>query len=128
MNYYFIVGKEDMIDHIRCVKERNILFWKKGNKKMNVGDIIYIFISGKGFNRVMFRMEISETSCYRDDDKYWKVPFETDSNCFKFTNTSASYNGEGLTWNNLTEYGIKRGVQYKKLNHQQSQWLDSYFI
>ncbi len=127
MKSWLLIGKENFIDHIRCVNDRNILFWKKSHKKIQEGDIIYLFISGKDYNNVMFRLKVTDTSANRDDQTYWHRPFEPDDNCFVFENipTRNPVNGPGR--DELESHGISRHVQYKLLDDEQASWLESHF-
>ena len=94
---------------------------------MEKGDIVYIFISDKIHDRVMYRMEVASTHSTRDDAKYWKVKFEPDNDCFKFQNNSPVYMGEHLNRQDLEDHGIKRQILYKRLNQEQADWLEKYF-
>lgn len=94
---------------------------------MEKGDIVYIFISDKIHDRVMYRMEVVSTHSARDDAKYWKVRFELDNDCFKFQNNSPVYMGEHLNRQDLEDHGIKRQILYKRLNQEQADWLEKYF-
>lgn len=128
---YILIAKESFIDHIRCIHETGCCYWRKkhgkGDKKMEVGDIVYLFISDKIHDRVMYRMEVASTYSTRDDAKYWKVKFEPDNDCFKFQNISPAYTGIHLNRQDLEDHGIKRQILYKKLNQEQADWLEKYF-
>lgn len=45
MNSYLLIGLESLIDHIGSIRDLGIVYWKKANKKMQIGDIVYLFIS-----------------------------------------------------------------------------------
>ncbi len=34
MNSYILIGIESFIDHIGCIRDLGIAYWKKANKKM----------------------------------------------------------------------------------------------
>ena len=127
MNSYLLIGLESLIDHIGCIRETGIAYWKKANKRMQVGDIAYLFISDKGHNRVMYRLQVVETYSVRADRKYWCGTYQHDNCCFKLENIAAEYHGEGLDHDDLEEHGISRYVKYKKLSAEQAEWLASYF-
>jgi len=127
MNSYFLIGLESLIDHIGCIRNHGIIYWKKANKKMQIGDIAYLFISDKEHNRVMYRLKVIETDSVRDDKQYWRKTYVHDTCCFKLKNIAATYYGEGLNHDDLEEHGISRYVQYKKLNTEQADWLASHF-
>ena len=92
---------------------------------MQIGDIVYLFISDIEHNRVMYRLEVIETDSVRDDKKYWRSTYRHDTSCYKLRNTSGVYHGEGLGHDDLEEHGISRYVQYKKLNEEQAEWLEN---
>ena len=127
MNSYLLIGLESLIDHIGCIRDLGIAYWKKANKKMQIGDIVYLFISDIEHNRVMYRLEVIETDSVRDDKKYWRGTYKHDTSCFKLKNTSGVYLGEGLDHDDLEKHGISRYVQYKKLNQEQAEWLEKHF-
>lgn len=128
MNSYLLIGLESLIDHIGCIRDLGIAYWKKSNKKMQIGDIVYLFISDIEHNRVMYRLEVVDTDCVRDDKKYWRSTYKHDISCFKLKNISGVYCGDGLGHEDLEKHGISRYVQYKKLNEKQANWLEKHFI
>ena len=106
MNSYLLIGLESLIDHIGCIRDLGIAYWKKANKKMQIGDIVYLFISDVKHNRVMYRLEVVETDSVRDDKKYWRGTYKHDTSCFKLKNISGVYLGEGIDYDELEEHGI----------------------
>lgn len=98
---------------------------------MKVGDYVFLFVSdkteGSPYNRVMFKLQVVDTDCSRDDKAYYKVPFTPDNSCFKLKNIAGKYMGKDLDHNDLEAHGISRYVQYKRLSIEQAEWLDSYF-
>lgn len=127
MNNYILIGIESYIDHIGSIRELGIAYWKKANKKMQVGDIVYLFISDTEHNRVMYKLQVVETDSVRADKKYWHGKYEHDNCCFKLKNISPVYHGDGLGRDELEEHGISRYVQYKRLTEEQAGWLASHF-
>lgn len=127
MNSYLLIGLESLIDHIGCIRDTGIAYWKKTNKKMQLGDIVYLFISDKIHNRVMYRLKVVETDSERADKKYWRGKYQHDNCCFKLENIAGVYHGKGLDHDDLEQHGISRYVQYKKLNKEQADWLASHF-
>ncbi len=95
---------------------------------MQVGDIVYLFISDKEHNRVMYRLQVVETDSVRADEKYWRRIYKHDHSCFKLKNIAPIYHGDGLGRDELEDHGISRYVQYKKLNEEQAEWLASHFV
>ena len=128
MNSYLLIGLESLIDHIGCIRDLGIAYWKKSNKKMQIDDIVYLFISDIEHNRVMYRLQVVDTDCVRDDKKYWRGTYKHDISCFKLKSISGVYCGDGLDHDDLEKHGISRFVQYKKLNEQQANWLEKHFI
>ena len=47
MNCYLLIGLESLIDHIGSIRDLGIVYWKKANKKMQIGDIVGLGISNK---------------------------------------------------------------------------------
>lgn len=94
---------------------------------MQVGDIVYLFISDTEHNRVMYKLQVVETDSVRADKKYWHGKYEHDNCCFKLKNISPVYHGDGLGRDELEEHGISRYVQYKRLTEEQAGWLASHF-
>ena len=62
MNNYILIGIESYIDHIGSIRDLGIAYWKKANKKMQVGDIVYLFISDTEHNRISFRL-LKQIAC-----------------------------------------------------------------
>ena len=127
MNSYLLIGIESFIDHIGCINNTGVAYWKKASKKMQIGDIGYLFISDKEHNRVMYRLKVIETDSVRDDKIYWHGTYKHDTCCYKLENIAPVYYGEGLDHDDLEKHGISRYVQYKKLNEEQAEWLASHF-
>lgn len=131
-NSYIFIAKESTIDHVRCIRDLGFCYWWKkcgrGERHLQIGDIVYLFISDKIHNRVMYRLEVADTNSTRDDVKYWKTKFEPDNSCFKLQNVSPVYTGTGLTRDELEMYGIKRQILSKKLDAKQAAWLESHFV
>lgn len=127
MNSYLLIGVENFIDHIRSIRDLGVAYWKKSNKKMQLGDIVYLFISDKKYNRVMYRLRVVETDCVRDDRKYWHGTYKPDNCCYKLENISPVYCGDGLDHDDLEAHGISLYVQYKKLDSEKADWLASHF-
>ncbi len=127
MNSYLLIGIESFINHIGSIRDLGIAYWKKANKRMQIGDIVYLFISDKKYDRVMYRLQVVETDSVRADKKYWKGTYKHDSCCYKLKNVAPVYCGNGLDHDELEEHGISRYVQYKRLTEEQAQWLASHF-
>ena len=65
MNSYLLIGLESLIDHIGCIRDLGIAYWKKANKKMQIGDIVYLFISDVEHNRVSIMVKGSTMMIWR---------------------------------------------------------------
>ena len=48
IKHVLLKGNEEFLDHSMSVASYGKLYWRKSNKKLNVGDIVYLFMSGKG--------------------------------------------------------------------------------
>lgn len=103
---FLLKGKEDMIDHIKSVKELGCCYWKKvANKRLQIGDICYLFLSGKGHNQIRYRLIVEEVSCRCEDKNCWKIPYKEDSDCYKLVPTSKMYSGDKLSREKLDTLG-----------------------
>ena len=40
MNSYLLIGIESFIYHIGSIRDQGVVYWKKSNKKMQIGDIV----------------------------------------------------------------------------------------
>lgn len=70
-------------------------------------------------------MEVIDTSTPRNDKKFWKVPFEPDTNSIKLVPISPMYNGCKLRKEDLENIGISRYIQsYKYLNEEQAAYIE----
>ena len=127
MNSYILIGLENFIDHIGSIRDLGLCFWKKSNKKMQLGDIVYLFISDHIHDKIMYRLKVVDTDCERTDSKYWVQTFVPDKHCFKLKNTAAMFDGDGLGRDDLEKHDISRYVQYKKLSFEQAEWIESFF-
>ena len=52
IKYVLLKGNENFLDHPKSVALYGKLFWRKSDKKLNVGDIVYLFMSGKGHYQI----------------------------------------------------------------------------
>jgi len=48
VKYVLLKGNENFLDHPKSIALFGKLYWRKSTKKLNVGDIVYLFMSGKG--------------------------------------------------------------------------------
>ncbi|MBR4995101.1 MAG: hypothetical protein IKY82_03470 [Alistipes sp.] len=125
---FILKGKESMIDHVKSVNEFGCIYWVTArNKNMNIGDICYLFLSGKDHNQIRYRLEVIDTNCMRDDKCCWHIPFVGNKPCYKLIPTAEMYQGNDLSREDLEAIGINRYVQYKELNDYQISFIDSYF-
>lgn len=55
-----------MINHVKSIQTLGCAYWKKSrNKKLEVGDICYLYLIGKGHYQVRYRLEVVDTNCTR---------------------------------------------------------------
>lgn len=125
---FLLKGKESMIDHVKSIQTLGCAYWKKSrNKKLEVGDICYLYLISKGHYQVRYRLEVVDTSCVREDSSCWITPFQADENCYKLIPTFTMYEGKELSLDTLEEIGINRHTQFKELNEFQEDFLNKYF-
>lgn len=126
---FLLKGKESMIDHVKSIQTLGCAYWKKArNKNLRIGDICYLYLSGKGHYQVRYRLEVVDTSCTREDSSCWVVPFRADNDCYKLIPISAMYEGKELSLDALEEIGINRYTQFKELDEYQEDFLSKYFM
>ena len=122
IKYVLLKGNERFLDHPKSVALYGKLFWRKSDKKFNVGDIVYLFMSGKGHYQIRYKLEVTNTSV-----PCWIAPFVPDNDCYEFTPVAAMYEGEELGYDELESIGISRYTQYSTLNAEQVNFIDKYF-
>lgn len=117
-----------MIDHVKSIQTLGCAYWKKArNKNLQVGDICYLYLIGKGHCQIRFRLEVVDISCAREDSSCWITPFKADNDCYKLIPTAAMYMGDKLSLDALEEIGINRHSQFKEINEYQEDYLRKYF-
>ena len=52
IKHVLLKGNERFLDHTKSVALYGKLYWRKSDKKLNVGDIVYLFMSGKGHYQI----------------------------------------------------------------------------
>lgn len=125
---FLLKGKESMIDHVKSIQTLGCVYWKKSrNKKLEVGDICYLYLIGKGHYQVRYRLEVVDSNCSRDDSSCWIAPFKADNNCYKLVPTAEMYIGNKLSLDTLEDIGVNRHSQFKELNEYQEVFLSQYF-
>ena len=125
---FLLKGKESMIDHVKSIQELGCAYWKKSrNKNLNVGDICYLYLIGKGHYQVRYRLEVVDTSCVRQDSSCWITPFIADNDCYKLIPTYSMYDGNELSLDTLENIGINRHTQFKELDEKQEEYLSRFF-
>ena len=127
IKHVLLKGNENFLDHDKSVALYGKLYWRKSNKKLNVGDIVYLFMSGKGHRQIRYKLEVTNTSVPRQDEKCWLAPFIPDNDCFEFTPIKAMYEGDELGYEQLEKVGINRYVQYCILTKPQVAYIDQFF-
>lgn len=125
---FLLKGKESMIDHVKSIQELGCAYWKKSrNKNLNVGDICYLYLIGKGHYQVRYHLEVVETSCVRADSSCWITSYIPDNDCYKLIRTSNMYEGNELSLDTLESIGINRHTQFKEVNEIQEEYLSCFF-
>ena len=125
---FLLKGKESMIDHVKNIQELGCAYWKKSrNKNLNVGDICYLYLIGKGHYQVRYHLEVVETSCVRADSSCWITSYIPDNDCYKLIPTSNMYEGNELSLDTLESIGINRHTQFKEVNEIQEEYLSCFF-
>ena len=125
---FLLKGKESMIDHVKSIQELGCAYWKKSrNKNLNVGDICYLYLIGKGHYQVRYRLEVVEKSCVRADSSCWITSYIPDNDCYKLIRTSNMYEGNELSLDTLESIGINRHTQFKEVNEIQEEYLSCFF-
>lgn len=127
IKYVLLKGNENFLDHPQSIALFGKLYWRKSTKKLNVGDIVYLFMSGKGHYQIRYKLEVTNTSVPRPDEKCWLAPFVPDNDCFEFTPVSEMYEGKDLGYDELEDIGISRYAQYVELNKEQVDFIDKFF-
>ena len=127
IKYVLLKGNENFLDHPKSVALFGKLFWRKSDKKLYVGDIVYLFMSGKGHFQIRYKLEVTNTSVPRHDKSCWIAPFVPDNDCYEFTPVASMYEGEELGYDELESIGISRYTQYSILNAEQVNYIDVYF-
>nr|WP_295898836.1 hypothetical protein [uncultured Alistipes sp.] len=127
-NVFLLKGIERMIDHVKSLEELKCAYWKKArNKKFQVGDICFLYLSGKGHNQIRYCLEVVDTDCRREDAVCWKKTFRPDNHSYKMIAIYPMYQGQELSLDMLESIGIKRHTQFRRLDDQQADILFSYF-
>ena len=125
---FLLKGKESMIDHVKSIQTLRCAYWKKArNKNLQVGDICYLYLIGKGHYQVRYRLEVVETSCVRADSSCWITSYIPDNDCYKLIPTSNMYEGNELSLDTLESIGINRHTQFKEVNEIQEEYLSCFF-
>ena len=96
IKHVLLKGNERILDHTKSVALYGKLYWRKSDKKLNVGDIVYLFMSGKGHYQIRYKLEVTSTSVPRQDEKCWLAPFVPDDDCSEFIPVVVMYEGKEL--------------------------------
>ena len=121
---FLLKGKESMIDHVKSIQELGCAYWKKArNKNLNVGDICYLYLIGKGHYQVRYRLEVVDTSCVRQDSSCWITPFIADNDCYKLIPTYSMYDGNELSLEKKETKVKNHNTNFKKINKNKKKIL-----
>ena len=105
---WLVFAKWEKCHHAEALHDPKLGFinWREGkNFKMNVGDIVYLFVSDK--RKVRFKTQVVAKGCKREDNKYWQVP-PPSGDTYKLVYRD-EYDGNELDEEVLKEYGFKGG-------------------
>jgi len=127
--YFLLKGIESFIDHIKSVNIHGVCWWKKAcNKRFNVGDICYLYLSDSKHNSIRYKLEVVDTCSERLDSDCWKKSFKADKDCYLLKPIGEMYQGEELHRDRLEEMGISRYVQFMELTPDMVEYIDKRFI
>lgn len=68
IKHVLLKGNESFLDHTKSIALYGKLYWYKSDKKLNVGDIVYLFMSGKGHYQIRYKLEVTNTNVPRQDE------------------------------------------------------------
>lgn len=105
---WLVFANWEKCHHAEALHDPNLGFinWREGkNFKMNVGDIVYLFVSNE--RRVRFKTQVVAEGCVRQDVKYWQEPV-SNHKTYKLEYRD-EYNGHDLDEEVLMEHGFKGG-------------------
>lgn len=105
---WLVFAKREKCHHAEALLDPKLGFinWREGkNFKMNVGDIVYLFVSDK--RKVRFKTQVVAKGCNREDNKYWQGP-PPSGDTYKLVFRD-EYDGNELDEDVLKEYGFKGG-------------------
>ncbi len=94
---------------INCFRILGYSFWKMGNRKFSVGDIIYFYVSSE--RKVMFKTQVTEINLNQpiwDDDEYWSESERAKALGKRRMRLElmSEYNGDELDDDRLRLYGM----------------------
>lgn len=74
INSWIISANENKFKIVECLSQNNYVDWTQNNMKVQIGDIIYMYISGKE-GRIRYKMEVAAinlpTEVYMNNPDYW---------------------------------------------------------
>ncbi len=118
--YWLISNDLNNYDAIRALRDLKIIDWENSrNNKINIGDIVYIYISkpvqAVAIKAEVIKIDIKKEEALDNDRKYVKIPhyFDEHSKFFrlKFLNFT---NKEKLSLKNLRKHGLSSNLQGKQ--------------
>lgn len=102
---WLVYANESMCNHAKSFSEIGYVSWNPHNRKFNVGDYVYMFLSTD--RCVRFKAKVTATNIPRSDHKYWSIAPHDSRTCkLDFV---AEYNGELLNEDELKKHGFKGG-------------------
>ena len=129
MQAYIIKVNNSIINYIECIEELGCCYLNKNkNIKLHKDDLCYLYLIGKDYNQICYRLKVVSTRSKRKDENYWTTPYKDSGFCYKLIPTADIYSGTELSSYTIERLGISKYASFKKLNTQQIEYIDKYFI
>ena len=123
---WLVFAQHESCRHALALSQMGYLCWNPHNRKFEVGDIVYLFMSSD--RSVRFKTEVTAVGVPRTDQKYWYRPTSVEPIC-KLTLMEA-YGGEELAEYKLMDNGFLGGKsiqQPKKLEGELLEYIEAEF-
>lgn len=107
---WLVFANKEKCHHAVALNNLGFINWKMGNIKMNIGDIVYLFMSDE--RRVRFKTKVVAKDCIREDSHYWQVPSGNDKT-YKLQLVD-EYKGNELNEISLRLHGFNGGSSIER--------------
>ncbi len=120
VTYWVISNDLNNYDAIGALKNRKVIDWENSrNNKINVGDIVYIYISKPvqaiAIKAEVIEIDIKKSEALNNDKEYVKIPHYFDENSRFFRLKLLNFtNKEKLSLKNLRKHGLNSNLQGKQ--------------